>query len=74
MFTKRDYDKISFKGVGLGMIIFGTLIFGISIADWYLVTLGENGLIAYPFFKAISGVIVIGMGYLILEIELLRKK
>ena len=74
MFSKRDYDKISFKGVGLAFIIFGVLILGFALAAWVLRYFGFDSICAFPFFKVIGGATIIGFGYLILEIELLRKK
>lgn len=73
MFSKKDYDKISFGSVGLAFIVFGALICGFAFAAWVLRYLGYT-ISAFPFFKVIGGAIVIGLGYIILEIELLRKK
>lgn len=75
MFTKRDYDKISFQGVGLAFILFGAITFAFAITAWILQFMGSASVnCAYPFFKAIGSAIIIGMGYVILELELLRKK
>lgn len=74
MFSKRDYDKISFRGVGLALIIFGVLICAIAFAAWFLSYFGYDDVFAFPFFKVIGGAIIIGLGYLVLEVELLRKK
>lgn len=74
MFFKRDYDKISFRGVGLAFILFGMLICGFAFAAWFLRYFGFDNICALPFFKVMGGVMIIGIGYLILEVELLRKK
>lgn len=75
MFTKRDYEKISFMGVGMAFILFGAIVFAFAITAWILQFFGYTTLnCAFPFFKAIGSVVIIGLGYLILEIELLRKK
>lgn len=74
MFTKRDYDKISFRGVGLAMILFGAIVCAIGLASWLITALGFGTTLAFPFFKAMGGVVILGIGYLILELELLRKK
>lgn len=73
MLTKRDYNKISFVGVGLFFIIVGAVVVAFGLAGW-LIQVSGGQVMAYPFFKAIAGMILIGLGYLILEIELLRKK
>lgn len=75
MFTKRDYNKISFMGVGMAFILFGAIVFAFAMMAWFLQFFGYTPVnTAFPFFKAIGSAIVIGLGYLILEIELLRKK
>lgn len=75
MSIKRDYDKISFMGVGMAFILFGAITFAFAITAWFLQFFGYTFMsCAFPFFKAIGSGMVIGLGYLILEIELLRKK
>lgn len=72
---KRDYDKISFKGVGLAFILFGAITFAFALTAWFLQFMEfATTDVAFPFFKAIGAAIVIGIGYIILEIELMRKK
>jgi hypothetical protein len=72
--TKRDFAKISFYGIGLVFILFGALICGIAFASWLLSMLGFASILALPFFKVMGGIIIIGLGYIILEVELLRKR
>ena len=75
MFTKRDYEKVSFMGVGMAFILFGAIVFAFAITAWILQFFNYTTLTcAFPFFKAIGSAVVIGLGYIILEIELLRKK
>ena len=75
MFTKRDYNKISFMGVGMAFILFGAIVFAFAITAWFLQFFGYSITnCAFPFFKAIGSAAIIGLGYVILEIELLRKK
>lgn len=75
MLSKRDYDKISFKGVGMAFILFGGIVFAFSMAAWFLRFFNlSTETCAFPFFKAIGSAVVIGLGYIILEVELLRKK
>lgn len=74
MFTKRDYEKISFAGVGITLILFGAIICGVAFAAWILQAMGANTLLALPFFKVLAGVMILGLGYIILELELLRRK
>lgn len=74
MFTKRDYNKISFHGVGLLLIFVGAIIVAVALASWMVLLFGGISVCADPIFKAMGGFIILGLGYLILEIELLRKK
>lgn len=75
MFKKRDYEKISYKSIGLVFILFGAIVFSFALASWLLQFYGYTGnLCAFPFFKAIGAAVIIGLGYLILEMELLIKK
>lgn len=73
MFTKRDYNKISFASVGLAFVFIGAIITAFGLVGWLIQALGGQ-VMAFPFFKAIGGMGIIGLGYLILELELLRKK
>jgi len=73
MFTKRDYNKISFSGVGLAFIFTGAIITAFGLVGWLIQAFGGLAM-AFPFFKAMGGMAIIGLGYLILELELLRKK
>lgn len=75
MFTKRDYNKISFMGVGMTFILFGAIVFAFAITAWFLQFFElSTASCAFPFFKAMGSAVIIGLGYVILEIELLRKK
>ena len=75
MFTKRDYNKISFQGVGLAFILFGAITFAFAFTTWAMQFMGlASNTCAYPFFKAMGSAVIIGIGYVILELELLRKK
>lgn len=73
MFFEKDLHKLNFAGVGLALIIFGIVTCAIGLAAWFLSALGM-GSISYPFMKAIGGAMIIGLGYVVLELELLRKK
>jgi len=73
--TKEDYAKASFKGVAIAFILFGAAIFAVSIVFWFFSYFWEMGCgMAYPFFKALAGLLVMGIGYIVLELELLRMK
>ena len=75
MVTKEDYAKASFKGVAIAFILFGAAIFAVSLVFWFFSYFWSMGCsMAYPFFKALAGLMVMGVGYIILELEILRMK
>jgi len=71
---QKHGPESTFYGVALAFIILGTIIFIFGLMGWYIAAISGIGVIAYPFFKAIGGLLVMGLGYVILEMEMLRKK
>lgn len=72
--THDKLKDVSFMGVGVLLIVFGALIFVFGLMGWYLSGISGVTVMAFPFFKVIGGLIVLALGYLILEMELLRRK
>ncbi len=71
----KYYKEKLFTGVALMFIILGALVFSIGTVVWiYNLAVGYNSIITFPGFKAISGLLVMGIGYIILELELIRIK
>lgn len=73
MFVSKD-SKMPFRGVALGFIIFGVVILSIAMASWFISVYTAFSFINAPFEKLIGGVIITGIGYVILELELMRSK
>ncbi len=73
MLPKRDPENISFYSVGLLVIAIGAGIVGLGIAQWFLNYFKEFSFFA-PSIKAIGGLVVISLGYIQIEVELLRKR
>lgn len=72
MFSK-DRSKISFLGVGMFLILVGAAIFALGIVMWLFNYFGTSAFNA-PSQKVIGGLVVLGIGYIALEIELMRTK
>lgn len=70
---KKDAET-SFYGVALSFIIFGTIIFVFGLISWYISAVGGISILSFPFLKVIGGLIIMALGYILLEIEIIRKK
>jgi len=70
---KRDPEKIGFSGVALFIIFAGIVVFSAGLVMWLFNYFG-NTAFNFPASKIIGGLIVIALGYIVLELELLRKK
>lgn len=73
MFTKKTHD-VSFYGVAMALIVVGAAIFVCGLVAWYIQSVGVSAVVALPFFKVIGGLIILALGYVVLELEMLRKK
>lgn len=74
MIDKKDLDKLSFQGIGLAFIIFGAIVTAFGLAAWVLRLCGFSSMGTFPFFKVLGAIVIIGLGYIILQLEFLRKK
>lgn len=71
MFWHRNQDK-SFYGVSIGMILVGTVIFVFGALGWWVNLSADDVVIAFPSFKVIGGLVIMALGYIQLELGLLR--
>lgn len=72
MFTKRQ-DK-SFVAVALCVIFFGAAIFAFGASGWLINFAQNDVVVAIPSMKVIGGLIIMSLGYIQLELGLLRSK
>lgn len=64
----------SFFGISIFLILLGAAVFSYGVVGWiYNFYVGEN-LVFFPFFKIVGGLIVIALGYIVIELELIRKR
>jgi len=72
LFGKRK-DK-SFMAVAIAMILAGVVIFVFGVLGWWINVSASQNLIAFPSLKVIGGLVVMSLGYIQLELGLLREK
>ncbi len=71
---KRKTNEHSFYGVALAMIMLGILVFTYGLVGWVFNLLGSGCTFVFPSMKIMGGAIIIALGYIHLELELLRNK
>jgi hypothetical protein len=70
---KKRAQNVSFYSVGLAIIILGAAILAVGSAFW-LMNFFFDYSFAIPSLKIMGGAIIMALGYLIVEMELLRQK
>ena len=73
MFNTKRPEDASFMGVAMALIILGAGIFALGVVCWIL-NLGWDYSFVSPSTKVMGGAIIGALGYVVLELELLRKK
>lgn len=73
MFFHKREDK-SFVAVALAFILVGAAIFAFGVMSWLINTMQEQTIVAMPSAKVIGGLVVMALGYIQLELGLLRSK
>lgn len=71
MFPKNP-KEISFFGVAILVLLAGAAIFAYGVVAWLFNVYQDTGF-AIPSLKIIGGLVVMSLGYIQLEIELLRR-
>lgn len=66
--------RMPFAGVAIALILGGAAIATIGAVAWKLSAYWNMATISSPFEKVIGGVIILALGYILLELELLRDK
>jgi hypothetical protein len=66
-----DRRSVNFLAVSLAIIIAGAALLAIGIVQWLLVAFSDQSY-GWPALKVMAGLAVIGLGYIALELELIR--
>ena len=69
---KNSLNK-DFYGVAMAIILAGSTAFALGIVEW-LMNYYSDTVFVYPTGKILSGLIILALGYLLLEAELIRTK
>ena len=64
---------ISFVGVAMALIIAGAGIFAVGIVTWILSST-NNFPASWPGAKIMGGMVILALGYVLLELEFIRRK
>lgn len=64
----------SFLGISIALILMGAAIFATSAAAWFYNYFTDSSILYYPSTKAMGGLIILALGYIIFELELIRKQ
>lgn len=73
MFFHKREDR-SYVAVALAMILVGAAILAYGAIGWFTNVGAQEILVPFPSLKVMGGVIIIALGYIQLELGLLRKK
>ena len=73
MIFSRKPNGRTFLGVGILLILVGAAITAISGVEWVGMLFGF-GQFGWPAAKLVGGLIVLALGYIALELELIRLK
>lgn len=73
MFWHKREDN-SYVAVALTFIMLGAGVFSFGLVGWLVNTAAEQTMVAFPSVKVIGGLVIMCLGYIQLELGLLRKK
>lgn len=73
MFKKKTKDH-SFYDVSLFIIVIGILVFTYGAVGWLFNAFGNSCRFVLPSEKVMGGAIIMALGYIQLELELMRAK
>lgn len=64
----------SFFGVAMAMILAGAILFSVGVVAWIINYYSNSTVVSAPSLKAMGGLVIIGLGYIILILEEIRRK
>jgi hypothetical protein len=66
--------KASFYSIGLTLILIGAAIVAFGGTGWLWNYFGGYNAVAFPSVKIIGGIVIIALGYIQLELDVIRRK
>ncbi len=73
MFFGKKQDK-SYVSVAMCFILVGAGVFAFGLVSWLMNTASQTTLVAFPSLKVIGGMVIMALGYIQLELGLIREK
>jgi len=73
MWGRKHEDK-SFVAVALTVIFMGAAVFAFGVSGWLINWSNNEVVVAIPSMKILGGIIIMSLGYIQLELGLLRNK
>lgn len=73
MFFHKREDK-SFVAVAMTVILIGAAILAFGLVGWLVNVSADAVIVVFPSMKVMGGLIIVSLGYIQLELGLLRKK
>ena len=74
MFQNKVPENVSFLSVARAIILFGAAVFSVGSVEWVVSISSGMILFSYPVGKILASVIIIALGYILLELEIARDK
>jgi len=72
--TGRNHQDKSFVAVALTVIFAGAAIFAFGVSGWLINWSNNDVIVAIPSMKILGGLVIMSLGYIQLELGLLRHK
>ncbi len=73
MLNRKISKDDSFVEVGATVILFGAFVLAVGLVQWVFDYIGLYSF-GYPVIKILGGAVVLTLGYILLEIDLIRRK
>jgi cytochrome b561 len=73
MFWHKREDH-TYVAVALTFILLGAAIFAFGVIGWLINTAANQNVMSFPSMKVVGGIVIMSLGYIQMELGLLRKK
>lgn len=73
MFGRKHHDR-SYVAVAMTVILMGAAVFAFGVSGWLINWMNSDIIVAIPSMKILGGLVIMSLGYIQLELGLLRDK
>lgn len=74
MFFGKKHEDKSYVAVAMTVIFMGAAVFAFGISGWLINWTNNEVIVAIPSMKVLGGIVIMSLGYIQLELGLLRSK